>query len=246
TYSGKKRQLPWFLLAALVLAQNGVKICMQGTEGHTEGRLYTSEVLNFLGMPLAGSLDDAAEMIRASNFAYLPLRVLSPKLQDIIELKSVIGVRSPVNTFARMINPFSAPYEIHTVFHPNYRDVHLETSQLLGQDHMAVFKGEGGEAERRPNKPVLVQSLRDGEKVDEEWPPMVEDSQTEKDETLDLDRFKAVWDGEIEDVYATNAVVGTIAIALRLMQRADSIEDAQAGAEKMWRDRGRQLPGLAA
>ncbi|NQV82413.1 MAG: glycosyl transferase family protein [Rhodospirillales bacterium] len=246
TYSGKKRQLPWFLLSALILAQNGVKICMQGTEGHTEGRLYTSEVLTFLGLPMAGSLAEAADMIRATNFAYLPLRVLSPKLQDIIELKSIIGVRSPVNTFARMINPFSAAYEIHTVFHPNYRDVHLETSQLLGQGHMAVFKGEGGEAERRPNKPVLVQSLRDGEKVDEEWPPMVEDSQTEKDETLDLDRFKAVWDGEVEDEYATNAVVGTMAIALRLMQRADSIDEAQSAALKMWRDRARGLPGLAA
>ena len=246
TYSGKKRQLPWFLLSALVLAQNGVKICMQGTEGHTPDRLYTSEALKFLGFPLAGSLEEAAEQIRATNFAYLPLRVLSPKLQDIIELKPIIGLRSPVNTFARMINPFSATYEIHTVFHPNYRDVHLETSQLLGQAHMAVFKGEGGEAERRPHKPVLVQSLRDGKKVDEEWPPMLADSTAPKDEVMDLGRLKAVWNGDIEDDYATNAVIGTIAIALRLMQRADGIDDAQAAARKIWRDRDRGLPGIAA
>jgi len=241
TYSGKKRQLPWFLLSALVLAQNGVKICMQGTEGHTPGRLYTSEALTYLGLPLAKSLEEAAEQIRAENFAYMPLRVLSPKLQDIIELKSIIGVRSPVNTFARMINPFSAAYEIHTVFHPNYRDVHLETSLLLGQKHMAVFKGEGGEAERRPHKPVLVQSLRDGKKVDEEWPPMVEDSTAEKDEIMDLGRLKAVWSSEVVDNYATNAVIGTIAIALRLMQRADSIADAEAAAREMWSNRGRDM-----
>jgi anthranilate phosphoribosyltransferase len=241
TYSGKKRQLPWFLLSALVLAQNGVKICMQGTEGHTPGRLYTSEALAFLGLPLAKSLVDAADQIRASNFAYLPLHVLSPTLQDIIELKSIIGVRSPVNTFARMINPFSATYEMHTVFHPNYRDVHLETSLLLGQKHMAVFKGEGGEAERRPHKPVLVQSLRDGKKVDEEWPPMVEDSTAEKDEIMDLGRLKAVWSSEVVDNYATNAVIGTIAIALRLMQGADSIADAEAAAREMWSNRDREM-----
>ena len=246
TYAGKKRQLPWFLLSALTLAQNGVKICMQGTEGHTLGRLYSSEALAFLGLPLAGSLTEAAEQIRATNFAYLPLRVLSPKLQDIIELKNIIGLRSPVNTFSRMINPFSAPYEIHTVFHPNYRDVHLETSLLLGQAHMAVFKGEGGEAERRPHKPVLVQSLCFGEKVEEEWPPMVDNSTAPKDEVMDLGRLKGVWNGEIEDGYAASAVTGTIAIVLRLMQRADGIDEAQSAARKMWLERDRGLPGLAA
>jgi anthranilate phosphoribosyltransferase len=246
TYSGKKRQLPWFLLSALLLARNGVRICMQGTEGHTPGRLYSSEVLKFLGIPAATSLAEAADHIRATNFAYLPLGVIHPRLQEIIELKSIIGVRSPVNTFARMINPFSAPYEIHTVFHPNYREVHLETTRLLGHAKMAVFKGEGGEAERRPHKPVLVQSLQDGEIIDEEWPPMLADSTAQKDETLDMNRLKAVWNGEIEDDYATSAIVGTIAIALRLMQRAGSVDEAQSAALKMWQDRDRRLPGIAA
>ena len=158
----------------------------------------------------------------------------------------MIGLRSPVNTFARMINPFSAPYEIHTVFHPNYRDVHRDTTRLLGQAHMAVFKGEGGEAERRPHKPVLVQSLRDGEMVDEEWPPMLPGSTAQKDETLDLNRLIAVWSGETEDEYAAAAVTGTIAIALKLMGRADSIDEAQAQALAMWESRDKANPGLAA
>ena len=246
TYSGKKRQLPWFLLSALLMAKNGVRICMQGTEGHTPGRLYSSEALKFLGVPEAGSMLEAAEQIRASNFAYLPLKVIHPRLQEIIELKPIIGVRSPVNTFARMINPFSAPYEIHTVFHPNYLDVHRETANLLGQPHMAVFKGEGGEAERRPQKPVLVQSISNGELVEEEWPPMLADSTAEKDETLDLDRLKAVWSGKTEDEYATAAVTGTIAIALRLMGRAAGIDEAQAQALAMWEARDKANPGVAA
>jgi len=246
TYSGKKRQLPWFLLSALLLAQNGVRVCMQGTEGHTPGRLYSSQALEFLGVPAARSLEEAAEHIRATNFAYLPLSVLHPRLQEIIELKSIIGVRSPVNTFARMINPFSAPYEVHTVFHPNYRDVHRETAELLGQPHMAVFKGEGGEAERRPHKPVLVQGIHNGEMVDEEWPPMMDESTVKVDEDMDLGRLKAVWSGEVEDEYATAAITGTVAIVLRLMQRAGTIDEAQAAAKVMWDTRDREKPGLAA
>jgi len=45
SYAGKRRQLPWFLLAALTLAQDGLRIFMHGTEGHTPGRLYTRATL---------------------------------------------------------------------------------------------------------------------------------------------------------------------------------------------------------
>jgi anthranilate phosphoribosyltransferase len=111
---------------------------------------------------------------------------------------------------------------------------------------MAVFKGEGGEAERRPQKPVLVQSISNGELVEEEWPPMLADSTAEKDEALDLDRLKAVWSGKTEDEYATAAVTGTIAIALRLMGRAAGIDEAQAQALAMWEARDKANPGVAA
>lgn len=241
SYAGKKRQLPWFLLSALLLAENGIRVCMQGTEGHTPGRLYSREVLESLGVAIAGSLSEAADHIRAHNFAYVPLAVFSRRLQDIIDLKPVLGLRSPVNTFARMINPFSAPYEMQTVFHPNYRDVHRETAALLGQPHMAVFKGEGGEAERRPGKPVVVQSLHDGVMSEEEWPALLPGKSVRTDEEMDPGRLRAVWSGEQVDTFATAAVTGTLAIALRLLGRAGSIEEAEAQAQAMWRarDRGR-------
>jgi anthranilate phosphoribosyltransferase len=234
TYSGKKRHLPWYLLAANLLAQNGVTICMQGTEGHTEGRLFSSEALAQLGVPHANSLSEAAEHIRATNFAYLPLRNFVPRLQEIIELKPILGVRSPINTFARMINPFNAAHELQTVFHPAYRDVHRDTAQLLGQKHMAVFKGEGGEAERRPHKPVVVQYLHNGELSEEQWPPMIPEHDYEKEEVMDLSRLPRIWAGEESDEYGIAAVVGTAAYVLRLMGRAASPDEAVAQAQALW------------
>jgi len=234
TYSGKKRQLPWYLLSAMVLAQNGVTICMQGTEGHTEGRLYSSEALAKLGIPLAANLSEAADHIRATNFAYLPLRNFVPRLQEIIELKSILGVRSPINTFARMINPFDAAFEMQTVFHPNYRDVHRDSADLLGQKHMAVFKGEGGEAERRPHKPVVVQYLHDGMKSEEQWPALIDEDAFYKDEVLDLDRLTRMWSGAETDTYGEAAVIGTVAYVLRLMGRADAPDSAVEQARAMW------------
>lgn len=234
TYSGKKRQLPWYLLAAALLTQNGITICMQGTEGHTEGRLFSSEALAKLGVPHAASLEEAAAHIRATNFAYLPLRNFVPRLQEIIELKSILGVRSPVNTFARMINPFDAAHELQTVFHPNYRDVHRDTAELLGQKHMAVFKGEGGEAERRPHKPVVVQYLHDGVKNEEQWPALVDENAFYKDDDMDIARLPRVWAGEDNDVYGVAAAIGTAAYVLRLMGRAENPADAVAQAQAMW------------
>ena len=239
SYSGKKRQLPWYLLSALLLAQNGITICMQGTEGHTEGRIYSSEALSALGIPHAGSLEEAAEQIKATNFAYLPLRNFVPQLQEIIELKPILGVRSPVNTFARMINPFNAAHEMQTVFHPNYRDVHRDTAELLGQKHMAVFKGEGGEAERRPHKPVTVQYLHDGVKSEEMWPAIVDESAFYKDETMDVSRLPKIWNGEESDEYGEAAVIGTAAYVLRLMGRASSPEEAVDHARNLWNTRNR-------
>ncbi|TCS60329.1 glycosyl transferase family protein [Varunaivibrio sulfuroxidans] len=239
SYSGKKRQLPWFLLAALMLAQNGIRVAMQGTEGHTPGRTYSREVLEYLDVPIARSIAQGGEHIQAHNFCYLPLANFMPRLQEILELKSILGVRSPVNTFARMINPFSAPNEMQTVFHPNYRDVHRETATLLGQKNMAVFKGEGGEAERRPGKPVLVQSLHDGALDEETWPPLIDEATT-PNETMDISRLRAVWDGSVIDPYADAAVIGTAAIALKLIGRAKDQDEAIAQATQMWETRNKE------
>lgn len=246
SYSGKSRQLPWYLLSALLLAQNGVPLFMHGSEGHTPRRVYAREALETLGVPVAASLDEAAEHIRVRNFAYLPLQGLSPRLQQLIELKPVIGVRTPINTFVRLINPFAAPHVVQSVFHPNYGEIHRGVSALLGQPNMAVFKGEGGEVERRPQKPVVVQSLMHGEPVDEEWPPLMPDEPVRTDERMDLSRLTAAWRGEDAHPYGEAAVIGTAAIALRLLGRAGGVAEAEALARRLWDGRARDRLAAAA
>ena len=237
SYAGKKRQLPWFLLSALLLAANGIKVFMHGTEGHTPGRVYAREALAALGIGHAVSMEDAVRHIGERNFAYLPLAHLVPRLDEILNLKPILGVRSPVNTFARLLNPFDAPYSIQSVFHPNYGEIHREASRLLGQPHMAVFKGEGGETERRPAKPVQIEILHGSENVDEEWPAMLPGTTVKTDEDMDLGRLLGLWRGDDDDRVGTAAVIGTAAIALRLMERADSPEDAEAQALALWQSR---------
>ncbi|MEE8188670.1 MAG: glycosyl transferase family protein [Kiloniellales bacterium] len=246
SYAGKRRQLPWFLLAALTLAQDGVRIFMHGTEGHTPGRLYTRATLEALGLPVSATLAEAAGRIEAEGFAYLPLECLSQRLYDIIQLRPILGLRSPVHTLSRMLNPFGAPYLLQGIFHPNYMPIHQEAARLLGQPHMVVFRGEGGEIERRPNKPCEVRTLVNGQPGSETWPPILSSSRQPHDEEMDIARLVAFWRGEIEDGYATAAVTGTLAIALNTLERAQDMESAQALAETLWQARDRERLKAAA
>ena len=246
SYAGKRRQLPWFLMAALLLAQNGMRIFMHGAEGHTPGRLYTRETLEALGIPIAHNLAAAADHIRARNFAYLPLSDLSPRLHEIIELRPIMGLRSPVHTIARMLNPFAAPLTVQGIFHPNYMDIHQQAALLLGEKNMVVFRGEGGEIERRPGKLTETRTVRDGAAGSVDWPPIIADAVQPTDPEMNIARLKAIWAGEAEDAYAEAAITGTLAIVLKSWHGYDSVEKAQKAAESLWQSRNKAQLGIAA
>jgi anthranilate phosphoribosyltransferase len=241
SYAGKRRVLPWYILSTLLLAENGIRIFMHGASGHTAGRIYTKNVLPELGVPVATTMEQAAEQLEANNFAYLDLEHLSPKMHEIIEMRPLLGLRSPVHTIARMLNPFDAEYVMQGIFHPGYQPTHQEAGILLGFPHMAVIKGEGGEIERNPDLKLTIQSVHNGEMSDEEWPPIFSQRHIRTNnadlQTVDL---KRVWRGECRDDYAEEAVKGTIAVTLYMMGRAADRAEAEAQAGEMWNGRNKK------
>ncbi len=237
SYAGKRRQLPWFILSALLLAQNGVRVFMHGTEGHTPGRVYTRDTLQALGIPVAEKLSDAGSHMEARNFAYVPLEGFSRKLRELIDMRPVFGLRSPVHTISRMVNPLNAPAMLQGIFHRGFLETHAIGGQLIGQPRLAVYRGEGGEIERRVNKPTLVSVLESGEIHDERWPPLGSDPRQEADAEMDVTRLGTVWRGEEQDTHGELAVIGTAAIALKLLGRAKTREEADRLARDMWNNR---------
>ncbi|MFQ5643836.1 MAG: glycosyl transferase family protein [Thiogranum sp.] len=238
SYAGKRRHLPWFILSTLLLAGNGTTVFMHGASGHTNGRIYTRDVLAELGIQPCRSIAEACERMRREHFAYLDIEFLCPRLHDIIELRPLLGLRSPVHTLARSINPFNAPFVMQGIFHPGYRPVHQEAAQLLNESNVAVIKGEGGEIERDPDSPCLVQRVHRDELVEEEWPALFPHRHT-KEPGLDIKRLAQLWRGEIDDEYGIAATIGTAAIALQLMGKADKPEQALALARGLWEERAR-------
>lgn len=239
SYAGKRRHLPWYLLSALLLAENGVKVFMHGAEGPSADRLYTPSMLGYLGLQPALSIDEVVKQLVQDNFSYLSLQQFCPKLHEIIELRSIMGLRSPVHTLVRLLNPFNAEYSIQGIFHPNYRPVHQQAAAMLKQPHAAVIKGEGGETEWNPDLDCLVQSVHLGEFHDEVWPAFFSLRHV-KPEHLDPMKLLLVWQGVEIDDYAEAAVVGTAAIAAQLLGKAHTQADARQLAADWWQARNRE------
>ena len=245
SYAGKRIQLPWFVLSVMTLVAQGTRVVMHGTEGHTPGRLYTREVLEMLGLPVASDLHEAAAQVDETGFTYIPLEAMSPVLRHLIELRPIFGLRSPVHSFTRMINPFGAPTMMQGIFHRGFMDIHAGAARILNQPRAAVFRGEGGEIERRPNKPTQVwMTMGSEEPVVETWPALLADAHQPADEEMDPRRLVDVWAGTEDDPYATASILGTLAVTLRTMGRAASVDEAERMARELWdaRDRGYLKP----
>lgn len=239
SYAGKRKHLPWFLLSALLLAENGIRVLMHGTDGHTSGRLYTEHCCHALGLPVASSWAQVQDALETQRFCFFPLRHWCKPLQDLIDLRNTFGLRSPVHTLVRLVNPLAAPTSLQSIFHPAYAENHAQAAWLLGQQNALVIKGEGGEFERRPEADCKLYLLHNGERLREDWLRRF-DSPQAAEEALDPARLRELWRGELLCDYAETAVLDTAALALRAMDKADSGDAARTIAVQWWQQRNRQ------
>ncbi len=240
SYAGKRRHLPWFLLSTFLLAQNGIKVFMHGADGHTEGRIYTEQVLLDLGIQPAQNIEQSLEQLRTHYFSYLPIRNFCPKLHELINMRSLMGLRSPVHTLVRLINPLNATHTIQGIFHPSYRQVHQKAALLLNQEYMAVLKGEGGETERNPDTECLVQSVIQQQLIDETWPALFSKRHL-KEEILNPLHMQEVWMDHKKNEFAEATIISTTAIALKLLNKASDQTEAINLAEKYWKNRSTEF-----
>ncbi len=235
-YAGKKRQLPWFVLAALILARRGYSVLMHGMSRSDE-RVYVPEALDALEMGTAASLQGAVEQLQETGFSYLPVSKLSPLTAQLISTRELFGLRSPLHTVARMLNPLGAPLSLIGVFHPNFGVIHQQASGYLEQPGCLVCKGEGGEFERIPDRPVELLHADHAKAWSESWPARTKPGQEIRQKRLNLNHFRAVWEGEAEDGYGEQAVTGTLALVLHALGLAQGEQAAHEMASLWWRER---------
>ena len=123
------------------------------------------------------------------------------------------------------------------VFHPNFAPIHQQAALLLGQENVLICKGEGGEFERIPDRTVELYGASAGTAWRETWETLIKPGGEVKPERLNLNHFRAVWDGEAEDRYGELAVTGTLALVIRALGIVTGSEEAQRMAVAWWRQR---------
>jgi anthranilate phosphoribosyltransferase len=227
--AGRTRGPPWFLLSALALARAGVSVLMHGTNAHAAGPTV-ADGLAALGLSPCNGMEAARRSLVSTRFAYLPLGAFAPGIERLLGLRRLFGLRSPVNTVARLLDPGSAKAGVAGVFHPAYIDVHLGAAERLGRPGLVVVKGGGGEAERSGIKPMLAhrwtRGLGRSELTLGPWPE-------QSDAAPDL---LSAWRGASPAPAACGATIG---LALLALDPSLSPGQADDRARQIWTDRHR-------
>ena len=235
--AGRTREAPWFLLSALALAAAGFRIAMHGSNRFARGRPL-GWGLEALGLEPATSRAAAAAELAARNFAYLPIGRFDTRLDRLLGLRELFGLRSPVNTAVRLLDPFDAGAAIDGVFHPGYLDLHLEAAALLGRPRLLVVKGGGGEAERNPAKPTAALLGTRAGRTEISFAEFGAAARRLRDPApVAAQDFAALWREGREDHPAWAVAVATIALALVALGAADDPGKADAEAARIWRRR---------
>lgn len=237
SYAGKKKHHPWYLAAARLLANNGVRVLMHGGPAHTPNRRYSDDMLTELGTALPGSVAEAAEQLDKDGLTYLDLEHVCAPLGPLLMMRFELGLRSPINTLARSLNPAGATLSMQSVFHPAYLELHLGAARQCGDRNLLLFKGEGGELEIRPDARTALTGLRHGAPAEGELAPAL--SRQAPPGEVSPAHVRAVWRGEAEDAYGVAAIRQTVAAVLWGLEKVATLDEGEKAAEALWEARER-------
>ena len=239
-FAGKKRQPPWLLLAAKLLAADGYKIMLHGHMSIDLIKYQVESACPILNITIADTPESAKKALDADALVYVPMSAYCPELIELLALREQVGLRTPLNTVARSLNPSSAPYSLHGVFHKSYEKIHAQAAVLNNDHSIIAFKGEGGESEVNPRVSTLacgvIQVDGKAQYIEQDWPTYLEDF-TGAHTEVSAEYLLKVWNKEIEDAYGDAAVITTVAIVLKQMQPDMSQAAVLEQAKNMWEAR---------
>jgi anthranilate phosphoribosyltransferase len=144
SYNGARLQANLTPLLACAIADTGVQVIVHGIE-QDDARLTSAEVFRDLGLPALNSVDEAQACFERNVPAFIPIRIASPALHHLLELRRRMGVRNIAHTLAKMFNPTKRPDAIRlTAFtHPEFNTLQHEYFINSGETAFVMRATEG-------------------------------------------------------------------------------------------------------
>ncbi|BCL71837.1 glycosyl transferase [Vibrio nigripulchritudo] len=228
-YENKSTDKPWHLVAAKILASNGYKILLHGhAQRHLANKTHAETFLSAVGIECVSSYDQAQQVIDAEGIAYLPLEAHCPEIVKLLSWSKRYGVRTPINTMVRGLNPGLLPYGLRGSFHPSYSELHARIEKIASADSLRVlsFKGVAGETEFNPKVSQTVWEANEN----------LESQYWEEMTSCDIPvATSCVVDTKEPDLEAMSyGVVGTMMAALYTI--LGNKEQAEANAIRYWKE----------
>ena len=162
SYNGARKIPNLVPLLALMLAREDVPVVVHGV--HQEAaRVGTFEILEALGHPGVATIDEAEERLDAHKLACVPVRVLSPDLAKLIDVRMATGVRNSGHTLAKLIIPNGvapgAACRLIAVTHPDFLKL-LRDYFTANPANVFLMRGVEGEAVVRLHAPQPIEEMR--------------------------------------------------------------------------------------
>ena len=147
--------------AALVAAACGCAVAKHGNRA-ASSRSGSADMLEALGVPIALSPEQAAEMIDRYGFGYLHAPDHHPAMRHAGPVRRSLGVRTVFNLLGQLTNPAGARRQLIGVYARQWVEPMAHALAQLGCEYGMVVHGEPGIDELSPCGATTMATVRDG------------------------------------------------------------------------------------
>ncbi|RQO32829.1 DNA-binding protein YbiB [Herminiimonas sp. KBW02] len=166
SYNGA-RQMPNLLpLMALLLARAGAPVFIHGVTSDP-GRVTTAEILHEMGYPLSHTAAQVAAQFALRAPVLMPIADLAPRLERLLAMRRILGVRNSTHTLVKIMQPFAGPaLRLTSYTHPEYLSMltsYFTTAAPSERGEAFLMRGTEGETVANAKRAQQISWMHDGE-----------------------------------------------------------------------------------
>jgi anthranilate phosphoribosyltransferase len=144
SYNGARKQANLTPLLAAILSGYGFTVLVQGIEVD-QNRVTSHAIFKALDWPILSSSHLIDSLLDSGKPIFCPLSIISPALQNLLNVREKIGLRNTGHVLAKLINPTSQhPWQLSNYTHPEYPEK-LREYFLLRSANAILMRGSEGE-----------------------------------------------------------------------------------------------------
>lgn len=161
SYNGARKGINLTPLLALLLKRYGIPVLVHGLiEGY--GRVTSAQVFREYRIMPSVSVSQAQQTLDECGLAFVPLSAISPGLNNLLLLRSRLGLRNSAHSLVKMLDPFKGEGVLMAAAtHPDYLEMMREVLGALGV-HALLLRATEGEPYANPKRRPRIEFLRDG------------------------------------------------------------------------------------